>query len=68
MGGGKGEVSEYRVRSMVMCLPAERLTDRTTGSTIETARSETATASAVFFKGVALLAGSMREGGFGGVL
>jgi hypothetical protein len=53
---------------MVMCLPAERLTDRTTGITIEMARSETATASAVFFKGVALLAGSMKEGSFGGVL
>jgi len=53
---------------MVMYLPAERLTDRITGSTIETARSETATASAVFFKGVALLADSMREGSFGGAL
>jgi hypothetical protein len=53
---------------MVMYLPAERLTDRITGSTIETARSETATASAVFFKGVALLVGSMREGSFGRVL
>src|SRR5258707_12156701 len=53
---------------MVMYLPAKRLTDRTTGSTIETARSETATASAVFFKGVALLADSMREGSFGGAL
>jgi len=50
---------------MVMGLPGERLTDRTTGSTIKTAKSETVTANAVFFKGVSLLAGSMREGSFG---
>lgn len=55
MGGGMGEPSAIGIRSMVMGLPAERLTERTTGSTIKTARAETATASAVFFKAVALL-------------
>jgi len=40
---------------MAMDLPAERLTEHITGSTIKTARTETATAIAVFFKGVALL-------------
>lgn len=62
MGGGKGEPSEYCVRSIVTGLPAERLTDRTTGSTIKTAKTETATASAVFFKGVALLEDHREEG------
>src|SRR5229473_8220415 len=53
--GGMGEPSANCVRSSATGLPAERLTDRTTGSTIKTAKTETATASAVFFKGVALL-------------
>src|SRR5216683_426454 len=53
--GGMGEPSAISVRSRVTHLPAERLTDRTTGSTIETARRRTATAIAVFFKGVSLL-------------
>src|SRR6266478_6250504 len=48
--GGMGEPSASSVPSMVAHLPAERLTDRTTGSTIETARRRTATAIAVFFK------------------
>jgi hypothetical protein len=55
IGGGKGEPSAYCVGPMEMGLPAERLTEHTTGSTIKTARTETATAIAVFFKGVALL-------------
>ena len=49
--GGIGEPSALRVRSIVMGLPAERLTDRTIGSTIETARTRTATAIVAFFKG-----------------
>src|SRR6266849_6709992 len=56
--GGMGEPSANCVRSTVTGLPAERLTDRTTGSTIKTAKTETATASAVLFKGVALLKAS----------
>jgi hypothetical protein len=52
------------VRSMVAHLPAERLTDRITGSTIETARRRTATAITVFFKGVSLLAYRLRREGF----
>jgi len=52
IGGGMGDPSAYCVRSIVTGLPGERLTDRTTGSTIKTASTETATASAVFFKGV----------------
>jgi hypothetical protein len=55
IGGGKGEPSANCVRSIVMGLPAVRLTDRTTSSIINIARAETAKASAVFFKGVALL-------------
>lgn len=58
IGGGIGEPSAYCIRSIVTGLPAERLTDRTTGSTIKTAKTETATASAIFFKGVALLKAS----------
>jgi hypothetical protein len=49
---------------MVTHLPAERLTDRTTGSTIETARRRTATAITVFFKGISLLLNSLRREGF----
>jgi hypothetical protein len=49
--GGWGEPSALNVRSIVTGLPAERLTDRTTGSTIKTAKTETATASDVFFQG-----------------
>ena len=68
IGGGKGEPSANCVRSTVMGLPAERLTDRTTGSTIKTARTESTMANAVFFKAVALLLGSMRRGSLGGAL
>src|SRR6266851_1147812 len=53
--GGMGQPSAIKVRSIVMSLPAERLTDRTTGSTIKMAKARTATAIAVFFKGVFLL-------------
>ena len=49
--GGMGQPSALRVRSIVMGLPAERLTDRTIGGTIKTVRTRTATAIAVFFKG-----------------
>src|SRR6266404_4511840 len=61
---GMGEPSAISVPSMVAHLPAERLTDRTTGSTIETARRRTATAIAVFFKGVSLLMNSLRRDSF----
>ncbi len=64
--GGMGEPSAVNVRSIVTGLPAERLTDRTTGSTIKMAKIKTATAIAVFFKGVSLLKNSMRRGSFGG--
>jgi len=53
--GGMGQPSAINVRSLVTGLPAERLTDRIIGSTIETAKATTATAIAVFFKGVFLL-------------
>src|ERR1700731_4965779 len=66
--GGWGEPSALNVRSIVTGLPAERLTDRTTGSTIKTAKTETATASDVFFKGVSLLTSKVRRDSFGGVL
>ena len=49
--GGWGEPSALNVRSIITGLPAERLTDRTTGSTIKTAKTEAATASDVFFEG-----------------
>src|SRR5882762_3806966 len=62
--GGMGEPSAISVPSMVTHLPAERLTDRITGSTIETARRRTATTIAVFFKGVSLLMNSLRRDGF----
>jgi hypothetical protein len=68
IGGGVGDPSAYCVRSTMMGLPAERLTERITGSTINTARTETATASAVFFKAVALLGSIMRRVSLGGVL
>ena len=68
MGGGKGEPSAYCIRSIVTGLPAERLTDRTIGSTIKTAKTEAATASAVFFTGVALLESIMGRESHGGVL
>src|SRR5712664_1870686 len=42
--GDMGLPSTLVDRSIVKGLPAERLTDRTTGSTIKTARTETATA------------------------
>jgi hypothetical protein len=53
--GGMGQPSAINVRSLVTGLPAVRLTDRTIGSTIKTAKATTATAIAVFFKGVFLL-------------
>jgi hypothetical protein len=68
IGGGIGDPSAYWVRSTLTGLPAERLTERTTGSTIKTARKKTATASAIFFKEIALLMSSMRRGSLGGVL
>src|SRR6266576_7049011 len=49
--GGKGAPSAYSVRSILTRSPAETLTNRTTGSTIKTANTETATASIIFFKG-----------------
>src|SRR5258708_2901270 len=68
IGGGSGQPSALNVRSIVTGLPAERLTDRTMGSTIKTARTETARASIVFFKGVSLLTNKLRRDTFGGVL
>src|SRR5260370_26815452 len=62
IGGGKGQPSAYTVRSIVMGLPAERLTDRTTGSTIKMAKAKTAVASAIIFKRVTLLEGIMESG------
>src|SRR6266436_5823181 len=62
--GGMGEPSAISVPSMVAHLPAERLTDRTTGSTIKTAKRRTATAIAVFFKGVSLLMNRLRRDRF----
>ena len=53
--GGRGQPSALNVRSIVTGLPAERLTDRITGSTINTAKAETATTNLIFFKVVALL-------------
>src|SRR6267378_1045939 len=67
IGGGSGQPSALNVRSIVTGLPAESLTDRTTGSTIKTAKTETATA-IVFFKGVSLLTNKLRRDSFGGVL
>jgi hypothetical protein len=49
--GGMGEPSALRLRSIVTGLPAERLTDRSIGRTIKVARTRTAAAIAVFFKG-----------------
>src|SRR5258708_25783783 len=66
--GGKGEPSAYSIRAIVTGLPAERLTDGITGSTIKTEKTETATASAVFFMGVTLLKAIIRRDSFGGVL
>src|SRR6202158_3377812 len=68
IGGGSGQPSALNVRSMVTGLPPGSLTDRTTGSTIKTAKTETATASVLFFKGVSLLANRVRRDSFGGVL
>src|SRR6267143_676357 len=68
IGGGSGQPSALNVRSTVTGLTAERLTDRTMGSTIKTARTETATASVVFFKGMSLLMNKLRRDSFGGVL
>src|SRR5205823_5582530 len=53
--GGNGAPSAYSVRSILTRSPAETLTNRTTGSTIKTANTETATASIIFFKGGTLL-------------
>src|SRR6267143_6553156 len=63
-----GQPSALIVRSIVTGLPAGSLTDRTTGSTIKTAKTGTATASIVFFKGVSLLTNKLRRDSFGGVL
>ena len=49
--GGMGQPAALRTRSILTGLPAERLTDRSTGRTIKAARTRTATAIAVFFKG-----------------
>src|SRR5712664_757016 len=49
--GGLGQPSAYSVRLTVPGLPAERLTKRTTGSTIKPEKSEAVTASAVCFMG-----------------
>jgi hypothetical protein len=62
--GGMGQPSALSVPSIVMGLPAERLTDRTTGSTIRTAKTETATTNAVFFKGSSPPGGNPEEGQF----
>src|SRR5258708_5711652 len=66
--GDMGLPSALVDRSIVTGLPAERLTDRTTGSTIKTARTETATASVVFFMGGALLEAIVRRESVGGGL
>src|SRR5258708_3985618 len=66
--GDMGLPSALVDRWIVTGLPAERLTDRTTGSTIKTARTETATASVVFFMGGALLEAIVRRESVGGVL
>src|SRR6266850_848443 len=65
--GGMGHPSAIRLRSIAMGLPAERLTDRITGSNISTAPTETATANAAFFMGVSLLSCRMRRDSRGGV-
>src|SRR5713226_5636737 len=65
---GWGQPSAFIIRSIVMGLPAERLTDRTTGSTIKAAKTKTATATAAFFTGGALLDAIIRRGSFDGVL
>ena len=63
--GGRGQPSAVNVRSIVAGLPAERLTDRITGSTINTAKAETANIIAVFFKVVSLLTYRVRRDAFG---
>lgn len=47
---------------MVVGLPADGLTEQITGSTIKTAKTETTTANAVFFKAVAPLIEQHEEG------
>src|SRR5204863_3556644 len=63
--GGRGQPSAVNVRSIVVGLPADRLTDRTTGSTINTAKAETATIIAIFFKVVSLLTCRVRRDALG---
>jgi len=63
--GGCGQPSAVNVRSIVAGLPAERLTDRTTGSTINTAKAATAIIIALFFKVVSLLTYRVRRDAFG---
>jgi len=46
-------------------LPPERLTDRTTGSTIDAAKAQTATTITVFFKVVSLLMYRVRRDALG---
>jgi hypothetical protein len=62
--GGMGQPSALKVLSVVTGLPAERLTDRTTGGTIKTARTKTATTTAFFFKGSSPPGGNLEEGQF----
>src|SRR6266849_2421583 len=66
--GGSGQPSAINVRSIVTGLPPERLTDRITGSIIKTAKTETATTMAIFFKGVSLLTNRVRRDSLRGVL
>src|SRR5260370_4321033 len=62
--GGSDQPSALNVRSIVTGLPAERLTNPITGSTINTAKAETATTIAIFFKGVSLLTNRVRRDSF----
>lgn len=59
--GGMGHPSAFKVPWLGMSLLAGRLTNRTTGSTINIAIKETAASKSIFFKGVSLLACSMRR-------
>ncbi len=62
--GGRGQPAPLNVRSIAAGLPAKRLTDRITGSTIDTAKVQTATSITVFFKVVSLLIYKVRRGTF----
>src|SRR4029077_20467554 len=65
--GGMGHPSALNVRSILRTLPVV-LTNRATGSNINTANAEAAKARNVFFKGVSLLLSRMRRDSFGEVL